>query len=114
MKLDWQYRQEQAESCLLHTQAPSSSKFGKMSGRSQGKAQEPKAQPPAMAVTLPSVPNNPNIASDAMDVDRAGRRAPIKCYTCGKPGHTSRNCTDKRQIREVTTEEEENFPEESQ
>jgi hypothetical protein len=114
MKLDWQYRQEQAESRLLHTQTSSSSKFGKLSGRSQGKAQEPKAQPPATAVTLPSVPNNPNIASDAMDVDRAGRRAPIKCYTCGKPGHTSRNCTDKRQIREVTTEEEENFPEESQ
>lgn len=32
-------------------------------------------------------------------------RHPLKCFNCGKLGHISRNCKEKRQIREVTIEE---------
>ena len=103
-KLDWQYHQEQAESRLLHPSSHVGSKFGKSSGSGseKGKAlivvmQEPKAQPLAMAVTLPS--QGSTHASDAMDVDRAGRHPPIKCFNCGKLGHTSRFCKEKRIIR---------------
>lgn len=120
-KLDWQYRQEQAESRLLHPSSHVGSKFGKSSGSSseKGKApivvmQEPKAQPLATAVTLPS--QGSTHASDAMDVDRAGRRPPIKCFNCGKLGHTSRFCKEKRIIRaeEKREVEESRFVEESQ
>jgi hypothetical protein len=118
-KLDWQYRQEQAESKLLHPHSTHpSSKFGKSSGGSseKGKASivtDMKAQPLATAVTLPNQSNISQHASDAMDVDRAGRRPPIRCFNCGKLGHTARNCREKREIREVTTQEQ-NFPEQSQ
>ena len=60
-KPDWQYRQEQAESCLLHPSSHIGSKFGKLSESSSEKGkelimmmQELKAQPLAMEVTLPS------------------------------------------------------------
>ena len=77
-KLDWQYRQEQAESKLLHPHSThAGSKFGKSSGGSaeKGKApimmmQEQKAPPLATAVTLPS--QGTTCVSDAMDVDHAG------------------------------------------
>jgi Zinc knuckle len=115
MKLDRQYRQEQAESKLFG-HASSGSKFGKLSGKSMEKSFTPatapveRAPPLAMAVT-------PECISDAMDVDQAGRCPPIRCFNCGKIGHTARNCCEKRKITEVHTEEEEpreNFPEESQ
>ena len=74
VKLDWQYRQEQVESRLLHPSSHVGSKFGKSSGSSseKGKApiivmQELKAQPLATAVTLPS--QGSTHVSDAMDVD---------------------------------------------
>jgi hypothetical protein len=74
-KFDWQYRQEQAESKLLHPHT--GSKFGKLYGSSEkGKApsMEKKAQPLAMAVTLPSQDTQSH-ASDAMDVDCGGRQS---------------------------------------
>ena len=120
-KLDWQYRQEQVESHLLHLSSHIGSKFGKLSGSSseKGKApivvmQEPKAQPLATAVTLLS--QGSTHASDAMDVDRAGRRPPIKCFNCGKLGHTSRFCKGKRiiQAEEKREDEKQNFVKESQ
>jgi hypothetical protein len=119
-KLDWQYRQEQAESKLLHPHMQSSSKFGKSSGSSgKGAAvHEQKAPPLATAVTLPSTHSShsqqEHHASDAMDVDRGGRRSPVRCYKCGKLGHISRNCPDARVIREVGKEEKQSFVEESQ
>jgi Zinc knuckle len=113
-KLDWQYRQEQVESKLLHPHT--GSKFGKPYGGSSEKGKalsvEKKAQPPVTAVTLPSQGTQRH-ASDAMDVDRAGRRPPIKCFNCGKLGHTSRNRREKREIREAVKDES-NFPEQSQ
>jgi hypothetical protein len=116
-KLDWQYRQEQAESKLLHPHSThTGSKFGKPYGGSSEKGKAPsvemKAQPPATAVTLPSQ-GTQSRAPDAMDVDRAGRRPPIKCFNCGKLGHTSRNCRAKREIREAVKDEQD-FPVQSQ
>ena len=54
--------------------------------------------------------------SDAMDVYRAGRHPPIKCFNCGKLGHTSRFCKEKRIIRaeEKSEDEKQNFVEGSQ
>jgi len=119
-KLDWQYRQEQAKSKLLHPHLQTSSKFGKSSG-SSGKAvtvHEMKAQPLATAVTLPSTqavqhPRSQHL-SDAMDVDRGGRRPPVRCYKCGKLGHISRSCPDTRVIRGAGKDENPSFVEESQ
>jgi hypothetical protein len=83
-KLDWQYCQEQVESKLLHLHT--GSKLGKPYGGSYEKGKAPsmekKAQPPAMAVTLPSQGTQSH-ASDAMDVDHIGRHPPIKCFNCG-------------------------------
>jgi hypothetical protein len=117
-KLDWQYRQEQAETRLLHPHAHTSSKYGKPSGSSSDKGKsaehhEAKAPPEAAAVTHSSHANH---ASEAMDVDRAGKRPPIKCFNCGKLGHLARNCRSPRIIREVGTEEVEqkDFLEQSQ
>jgi len=33
-----------------------------------------------------------------MDVDQGGRHPPLKCYSCGKLGHTAKLCRNKRQI----------------
>jgi hypothetical protein len=94
-------------------------KFGKSLGRSTEKgsyyAQEMKAQPLAIAVTLPVQPhqNRSQHTSDAMNVDRAERCSLLKCFNCGKIGHTARNCKENRQIREAGKEEE-HFPEQSQ
>jgi Zinc knuckle len=86
---------------LLHLHT--GSKFGRSLGGSskKGKAliiQEMKAQPPAMAVTLPNQVKISQPASDAMDVDCVGRCPPIKCFICGKLGHTARFCREKREI----------------
>jgi uncharacterized Zn finger protein len=59
-----------------------------------------KALPLAMVVTLECTP-------EAMDVDHAGRCPMIRCFNCGKIGHTSKFCQEKRKIREVHTEEQE-------
>jgi hypothetical protein len=117
-KLDWQYRQGQAETRLLHLHAHMSSKYGKLSGSSSDKGKsaehhEAKALPEAAAVTLLSHANH---ASEAMNVDRAGKRPLIKCFNCGKLGHLAWNCQSPRIIREVGTEEVEqkDFLEQSQ
>jgi hypothetical protein len=60
----------------------------------------------------------PEHTPDAMDVDRAGRRPPIKCFDHGKIDHTARFCQEKRKIQEAHIEKEEepkeDFSEESQ
>jgi hypothetical protein len=76
MKLDRQYCQEQAESKLFR-HASSSSKFGKLSGKSAEKNPALTlhiewALPLATAVTLECSP-------DAMDIDCTGRCPLIKC-----------------------------------
>jgi len=124
--LDWQYRQEQTESKLLgHSHAMH--KPHKMTGGGHERAQAQAsawAQPLANAVTLnvhmPQMhqqmhqhqPQN----SDAMDVDRGGRHPPLKCYSCGKLGHTVKFCKNKRQIHGGNDlgDREKDFVEESQ
>ena len=88
------------ESKLLHPHSMhTGSKFGKLPGKGSEKGnyygQTAKAPPLAMAVTLlmqvPQVHQPHQFvsqhASDAMDVDRAGRHPLIKCFNCGKLGH---------------------------
>jgi len=54
--------------------------------------------------------------SNAMDVDQGGRHPPLKCYSCGKLGHTTKFCRNKRQIhgRNDLGDREKDFVEESQ
>jgi len=54
--------------------------------------------------------------SDTMDVDQGGRRPPLKCYSCGKLGHTVKFCRNKRQIHggDDLGDREKDFVEESQ
>jgi len=102
------FTQEQAESKLLG-HAHTMHKPHKATGGSHEKAQAQASawvQPLANAVTpnthAPQLqqqthghqPQN----SDAMDVDRGGRCPLLKCYSCGKLGHTVKFCRNKRQI----------------
>jgi len=103
-KLDWQYRQKQTESKLLghsHTMH----KPHKMTGGGHEKAQAQATawvQPLANAVTpnmhAPQMHQHQPQNSDTMDVDQGGRHPPLKCYSCGKLGHTAKFCRNKRQI----------------
>ena len=103
-KLDWQYRQEQMESKLLgHSHV--THKLHKTTGGGHKKAQAQAtvwAQPLANTVTpnvhAPQMHQHQPQNSDAMDVDQGGRHPPLKCYSCGKLGHTVKLCRNKRQI----------------
>ena len=120
MRLDRQYRQEQAESKLMY----GSSKSRKSSGGKSEKGKAPqaqalRAQPPAMAVT--PIVTESAAPAEAMEVDQVGRQAPLKCFNCGQLGHISKYCKQKRKIRGATIEEvkqeegkQKNFVEESQ
>jgi len=125
-KLDWQYRQEQTESKLLgHShmmhKPHKTTGGGYEMTQAQGSAW---VQPFANAVT-------PNVHapqthqqthqhqlqnSNSMDVDQGGRHPPLKCYSCGKLGHTAKFCRNKRQIHEGDNlgNREKDFVEESQ
>ena len=104
-KLDWQYRQEQTESKLLghsHAMHKPHKTTGGGGGHERAQAQAAVwAQPLANTVTpnahAPQMHQPQN--SDTMDVDWGGRRPPLKCYSCGKLGHTVKLCRNKRQIR---------------
>ncbi|KAF8218960.1 hypothetical protein L208DRAFT_1345076, partial [Tricholoma matsutake] len=72
MRLDRQYWQEQVELKLMY-------------GRKAPQVQTPRAQPPAMAVT--PIVTESAAPADAMEVDQAGRPAPLKCFNCGQLGH---------------------------
>jgi len=106
-KLDWQYRQEQTESKLLghsHVTPKTHKMTGGGGGHKRAQAQAAAwAQPLANTVTpnahAPQTHQHQLQNSDAMDVDRGGRRPPLKCYSCGKLGHTAKLCRNKRQIR---------------
>jgi len=111
-KLDWQYRQEQTESKLLgHSHVmhkTHKTTGGGGGGHERAQAQAATwAQPLANAVTPNAhVPQTHQQThqhqlqnSDTMDVDRGGRHPPLKCYSCGKLGHTAKLCRNKRQIR---------------
>jgi len=54
--------------------------------------------------------------SNTMDVDRGGRHPLLKCYSCGKLGHTVKFCRNERQIcgGNVGDDREKDFVEESQ
>jgi len=90
--LDWQYRQEQAESKFLD-HAHMMHKPHKVTGGSHKKAQAQASawgQPLANAVTLhahaPQLQQQMQThqlqSSDTMDVDRGGRHPLLKCYSC--------------------------------
>jgi len=120
-KLDWQYRQEQTESKLLgHSHA--THKPHKMTGGGGHERAWAQAtawvQPLANAVTpnahAPQTHQPQN--SNTMDIDQGGRCPPLKCYSCGKLGHTAKFCRNKRQIcgGDDLGEKEKDFVEESQ
>ena len=96
-KLDWQYRQEQAESKLLG-HAHTTHKPHKATGGSHEKTQaqasawmQPLANvvtPNAHAPQLQQEMHQHQLQnSNAMDVDQGGRCPPLKCYSCGKLGY---------------------------
>jgi len=107
--LDWQYRQEQTESKLLGhsyaTHKPHKTTGGGGYERAQAQAAAwaqlfanavtPNAHAPQ---THQQVHQHQPQNSDTMDVDRGGRCPPLKCYSCGKLGHTAKFCRNKRQI----------------
>jgi len=99
----------------------------KATGGSHEKAQAQAsawAQPLANAVTLNA--HMPQLQqqmhqhqlqnSDTMDIDQGGRCSLLKCYSCGKLGHTVKFCRNKRQIcgGNVGDDREKDFVEESQ
>jgi len=94
-KLDWQYRQEQTESKLL-----GHSHVMHKPHKTTGGGGHERAQPLANTVTpnthAPQMHQLQN--SDAMDADRGGRCPALKCYSCGKLGHTAKLYRNKRQI----------------
>jgi len=101
-KLDWQYRQEQAESKLLD-HAHITHKPHKATGGSHEKVQAQASawvQPLANAVTphahMPQLQQHQLQNSDTMDIDQGGRHPLLKCYSCGKLGHTVKFCRNKR------------------
>jgi len=103
-KLDWQYRQEQTESKLLGN-SHMTHKPHKTTGGGHERAQAQASawvQPLANAVTpnthVPQMHQHQPQKSDAMDVDQGGRCPLLKCYSCGKLGHTVKFCRNKRQI----------------
>ena len=104
-KSDWQYRQEQSESKLLgHSHMTHKPHKITQGGHKRAQAQESVwVQLLANTVTpnthVPQMHQHQLQNSDAMDVDQRGRCPPLKCYSCGKLGHTAKFCRNKRQIR---------------
>lgn len=73
--------------------------------RTQPRRDRPAAPLPAPAAPPQRQPDAPRQRDpDAMDVDRAGRRPPIKCFRCQRLGHIARNCT-YADIRSMTFDE---------
>ena len=122
-KLDWQYRQEQMESKLLGHSHAMHKPYKTTGGGGHERAQVQAtawAQPLANTVTpnmhAPQMHQHQPQNSDTMDIDRGGRCPPLKCYSCGKLGHTVKLCRNKRQIcgGDDLGDREKDFVEESQ
>ena len=83
--------------CILHTLVLNLEKpYGGSAKKGKAPSMEMKAQPLAMAVTLPNQAKISQPTSDAIDVDHVGRCPPVKCFICRKLGHTARFCREKR------------------